>query len=66
MECDRMRDGDSGEMGEMGDSGCCDGVPSSTKFALELSCATKLGLDGAPRGTTLGLELGSLLPWYSL
>ena len=32
-------------------------APSRTKLRLELSRATKLGLDGGPIGLTLGLEL---------
>lgn len=31
-------------------------VPGGRKFELELSSVTKLGLDGAPMGSTLGLE----------
>ena len=40
-------------------------VPRGTKFRLELSKATKLGLEGGPMGMTLGLDPGSL-PWYTL
>lgn len=32
-------------------------APRGTKFRLELSSATKFGLEGGPIGTTLGLEL---------